>query len=131
LIIDASVAFKWLVSEPDTDMALAWIGRADLVAPGLLHAEVANALWKRIRRGELAGEGASEQLSSLQQLIRTEDESPVLPLALEIAVELGHPVYDCVYLAMAEDKDDMLLTADGKFIGALRGTRFAPRVQKL
>jgi predicted nucleic acid-binding protein len=131
LVIDASVAFKWFVVEDDSEAAISWIGRADLIAPILIHVEVANALWKRVRRGELAGEGASEQVAGLPSLVRSLDEAPVLPRALDIAGELGHPVYDCVYLALAEDQADRLVTADRKFLASLKGTRFEGLVQAL
>ena len=39
----------------------------------------------------------------------------VLLGALAIAVELGHPVYDCLYLACAESADATLVTADDRF----------------
>ena len=49
--IDASVAFKWFVPEIDEDKALALLDDATaLVAPDLIFAEVANAMWVRLRR---------------------------------------------------------------------------------
>lgn len=132
MIIDASVAFKWIVSEPDSEAAMAWIERTDLVAPALVHAEVGNALWKRIRKGELSDpDGAAEQLLNLERLVRTIDETPMMPRALDLAVRLDHPVYDCVYLAMAEALDDQLLTADRRFLKAVRASEHAERVKDL
>ena len=130
MIIDASVAFKWVVNEPDSEEAIAWIGRAELFAPVLMVAEVANALRKRVRRGELSPpDGIGEQLSKVAQLVRTIDETPVLGRALEMAIEISHPVYDCVYLALAELAGEELLTADMKFINKIGGTSFAPLVR--
>ena len=51
LVIDASVAVKWVIEEEDTTQALALRGRA-LAAPDLLIAECANILWKKVRRNE-------------------------------------------------------------------------------
>ena len=45
LVIDASVAIKWVVAEPDSQTALA-LFRHRLFAPDLLVAECANALWE-------------------------------------------------------------------------------------
>lgn len=132
MVIDASVAFKLVVEEPDSGEALAWVGRAELVAPTLVHAEVGNALWKRIRKGELtAGDEIGERLSDLGRYVRTVDETAALPRALELAVALGHPIYDCVYLALAEAVDDELLTADRRFVRAVKGTPFEARVREL
>lgn len=131
LIIDASIAFKWLVAEPDSSAAIAWIGRTELLAPALIHAEVANALWKRVRKGELVPDGAPEQIEKLAGIVSTVDEIPMLGRALELAVELRHPVYDCVYLAVAEAHDHELLTADRRFLNAVRVGRYAERVRPL
>ena len=131
MIIDASVVFKWLVVEPDSQAAIDWIGRSSLTAPNLILVEVANALWKRTLRGELLGEGGAEQLAGLPNLVRIIEETAFVPDALELAIELSHPIYDCIYLATAHALDEELLTADGKFIRALEGTRHRDRVRAL
>jgi predicted nucleic acid-binding protein len=132
MIIDASVAFKWVVEEEGSEAAIAWIGSGDLIAPTLIHAEVGNALWKAVRRGELVGDGEiADQLADLARYVRTLDETPLMARALALGIELGHPVYDCVYLALAEDLDDMLLTADRRFVRAVAGTSHEGRVKEL
>lgn len=54
LVIDASVAVKWLVAEDNSVLAreLAASGD-DLHAPRLMACEVANALWRKARQGEI------------------------------------------------------------------------------
>lgn len=52
LVVDASVAIKWVVEEPGTAVAVA-VRRHRLCAPDLLVAECANILWKKVRRREL------------------------------------------------------------------------------
>ena len=52
LVIDASVAIKWVIEEPGTREALS-LRRHRLFAPDLLVAECANILWKKTRRNEL------------------------------------------------------------------------------
>lgn len=132
MVIDASVAFKLLVEEPDSEEAIAWIGRAELLGPTLIHAEVGNALWKRVRKGELADDGElSIRLADLARYIRTVEDAPLVPRALELAVELAHPVYDCLYLALAEAAEDRLLTADRRMLRAVASTRYASWVEEL
>lgn len=129
MIIDASVAFKWLVEEPDSDVAIGWIARVELTAPTLIHAEVGNALCKRVRKGEIVGgPQMTRQLEQLAQLVDTVNEVPSMPRALEIALELGHSVYDCIYLAVAEARDVELLSADRKFMAKVDGTPYRPRI---
>lgn len=36
--------------------------------------------------------------------------------AFDIALELSHPIYDCLYLATALGMDDLLVTADQRFL---------------
>ena len=132
MIIDASVAFKLIVEEPGSEEAIGWIGRAELTGPTLIHSEVGNALWKRVRLGELAEESEiADRLEDLDHLIRTVNETVLVPRALRLAIELAHPVYDCIYLALAEAAGDKLLTADRRFIRALEGTPYAQHVQEL
>src|SRR5256885_7349326 len=55
IVVDASVAVKWVLNEPRTDAALA-LCEEELVAPALWLAEAANALWRHVRLGEFNGE---------------------------------------------------------------------------
>jgi predicted nucleic acid-binding protein len=113
LVVDASVAVKWVVEEDGTEDALALRRKARLIAPDLLAAECANILWKKARRGELSMDEAVFAARLLQradfELVPTR---PLLESATRLAVELDHPAYDCVYLALALAKDCKLATAD-------------------
>lgn len=84
-----------------------------------------------MQRGELVGDGVAERLADFAQVISTRDETCLMPRAAGIAIELAHPVYDCVYLALAEALDDDLLTADIRLAAAVRGTPFEPRLKQL
>ena len=52
IVVDASVAWKWVLHEPRTEAALA-LKEEELIAPALWLAEAANALWRHVRLGEL------------------------------------------------------------------------------
>lgn len=120
MIVDASVAFKWLVPEPDSALAVDWLGR-DLrfAAPSLIFAEVGNAITKRIRRGQLLAPGTQAQFERFPSLLTLLDDAPFMARAFDLAVTLRHSFYACVYLAAAEAMGDRLLTADGVFAGKL------------
>lgn len=115
-VVDASVACKWVIEEPGTAEALG-LRRAQLVAPYLLIGECANVLWKKVRAGELR---AAEARFAARLLARSGveywAEDSLLEPALGIAVELNHPAYDCVYLALAVALDMAMITADEGFI---------------
>jgi predicted nucleic acid-binding protein len=115
MIVDASVAFKWLVEEPDSDIAISWLSHDSLKAPALIYAEAGNALAKRIRGHELKPGGAAENLQRLTRMLTIVDEQPYLGRALDMAVALDHSFYDCLYLAVAEALGDKLLTGDTRF----------------
>jgi predicted nucleic acid-binding protein len=51
IVIDASVALKWVLAEVNTDAADALLAE-ELIAPSLWLIEAANAMWRRSRRGE-------------------------------------------------------------------------------
>ncbi|MGN6270565.1 MAG: type II toxin-antitoxin system VapC family toxin [Sphingomonas sp.] len=131
MIIDASIGVKWLVPEDDSAAAIELLRHGELIVPTLFHAEVGNALWKKARRGEIALPPLLPYLAGLSELIQTVSEISVVPRAVKIAGELGHPVYDCIYLALAESADDTLLTVDQRFLRVVKGGPYAPRVSAL
>ena len=132
LVIDASVALKWFVAEEGTDAAEAVAARHELTAPELVVAEVCNGLWKIERLGRLPPEDAAEAVASVAGYFdRLFMITPLAPRAAAIARELGHPVYDCFYLALAEAQDVPLVTADRRLTGRVAGTPFAARLRHL
>lgn len=120
-VIDASVAIKWVVEEDGTLEALALLRRAKLRGPDFLLAECANVLWKKVRRHEFT---SGEALFAARLLESSEIElvsaRPLLHEATRIAVELDHPAYDCLYLALALAHDTTFVTADDRFLRIVR-----------
>ncbi len=124
LVIDASVAVKWVVEEDGTAEALTLRQRARLIAPDLLVAECANILWKKVRREELTRDEALLAARLLQsadvELLPTRS---LLETATRIAIEVDHPAYDCLYLALAKENDCRFVTADERFLRKLNEGR--------
>jgi predicted nucleic acid-binding protein len=117
LVIDASVAVKWVVEEVGTAHALALRRQARLLAPELLVAECANILWKKVKHDELPKEEAILAARLLQSAdIELLPTAMLLEAATSIAIELDHPAYDCLYLALAAAKDCRFVTADERLI---------------
>lgn len=119
VVIDASVALKWVLDEPGREAADALL-EEELIAPSLWLLEAANALWRRTQRGEINGEEARERLSELYNAPVTtcaiEDD---LLAAADLAHGLAHPVYDCLYLATAIRENTYVVTADSRFHAAV------------
>ena len=131
LVIDASIAVKWVVAEADSGRAEALLDHS-LVAPDLLLAECANILWKKVHRDELSKEEALLAARLLQaaeiELLPTRS---LLEAATRIAIELNHPAYDCLYLALAVESSCRFITADERFlrkVGEGRRNRFRDRI---
>jgi predicted nucleic acid-binding protein len=120
IVVDASVAIKWALEEEGSEAARRLLTEESLVAPDFLILESANVLWTAVRRGKLTREQAIAALAGLQSL-------PVQFLAIgdcgstaqTLAFELDHPVYDCLYLAMALAQRTILITADRRFIASV------------
>lgn len=120
LVIDACIAIKWVVEEDGTPEALALLERAKLLAPELLVAECANILWKKVQRDELSREEALLAARLLQGAeIELRPTRSLLAAATGIAIELDHPAYDCLYLALAAENDCRFVTADERFLRKL------------
>lgn len=111
-VVDASVAAKWVVPEPDSALAQALLDEA-LIVPDLLFAEVGNILWKKQTRGELSTDAAQLGVRWLLQVpLQVHDSASLLVDGLALALRLGHPAYDCLYLALARQTGAALVTAD-------------------
>ena len=127
LVIDASVAVKWVIEEEGTKQALA-LRRQTLAAPDLLTAECANILWKKARRSELS---EREAVFAAGLLARADIElmpmRPYLETAVRISLALDHPAYDCIYLALAEVEGLRFVTADTSLVRRVR-RRYAGQV---
>jgi predicted nucleic acid-binding protein len=122
LVIDASVAAKWVLPEPESERAEAlWASGEALIAPTLIVAEIGNAIWKRAVRGVIptpeAVDAVTTAIDILAALVPMQD---LAARATELAIELRHPIYDCFYLALAERERATLVSADGKMLAAAK-----------
>jgi len=131
LVIDASVAVKWVVDEIGSTEAVALRRSCSFAAPDLLTAECANILWKKVRLGEVEG-GAARLAARLlmRSGIHLVPTGAYLEHALELAVDLGHPAYDCLYLVLlVRNAEWRLVTADERLLRAVR-TRAAAELSE-
>lgn len=126
VVVDASLAFKWLVTEVHTDEAnnlgRLWNSRGIRVAaPYLMPVELTNALHQRVVRGELTVAAATRRLESLLSSGLELHQPPhIYGRAMALARKLGQgATYDAHYLALAETLGCELWTADGRFYRAV------------
>ena len=129
VVVDASVAVKWLIAEALSEEALVLVrswardGIA-VIAPYLMPAEVSNALHKRVVSQELSVAAASDLMETLLASGIELQETPLIHVrAIELASELGQrAAYDAHYLALAEQLDCEMWTADARFYRAARSS---------
>ena len=133
LIVDASVAIKWFIDEPGSDATRRlWLDEPDLLAPDLLVPEVSNAAWRKVRLGESHPAQAQQIADRLRRgVLALRPTAPLASRALELALALDHPVYDCFYLALAEVEQVGLVTADRRLESRLRDTSWQATVRSL
>ena len=127
LIVDASVAIKWFVKETLHDEALVLLQHSDrLQAPEFIVLELTNVVWKKRLRREITKGQAQTIVSAIPNYV-----SIVYPIvldherALELAVFLEHPAYDCLYLACAERVGGTVVTADRALFNTVKESSFA------
>jgi len=126
VVIDASLAFKWVVEEPYSTEARTLLQdwgnhRRRLLAPALFLYEVANALdevanalAKRMQRRQFTLEQAKERMRFfLESGPHLQQIGAVHLRALELMERFGLPTaYDAHYLALAESRRCECWTAD-------------------
>lgn len=133
LVIDASVACGWFFEESLSAEARR-VAESDAVffAPDMILAECASVAWKKIRREEIQEQQAIAFLKALPQWFGSLVSSVQLyERAFGMAHVLDHPVYDCLYLALAEDQKTRLVTADIAFANQVRSSPWKDRVEVL
>jgi predicted nucleic acid-binding protein len=127
-VVDASVVAKWFLPEAHKDKADRLLSaflndKLELTAPNLLVAEVGNLLWKRsIKLREITPAQADEIYGNFLALkLRLSHSQTVATAALRLAVEKNHPIYDMLYIALAQQTACKFVTADEKLVNKFNG----------
>lgn len=119
-VVDASVVVDWVSpGASNTTPSVRLFNRlglrgAELLGPRLLFEEVSNALISGIRRRRWSGAAADSSHELLLRLpVRIVDDQRDLIRSWELARRYdNHPVYDMIYVAVAERTRSELITAD-------------------
>jgi predicted nucleic acid-binding protein len=121
IVVDASVAVKWVVAEDFSDQADLLRGSV-LCAPAHWQAEAVNVLWAKVYRGDLLPAGAIDRARMLMQApVELVPLSPLMDEALKQSLAYGITIYDSLYLALAVARDIAFVTADRKLLQKLSG----------
>jgi predicted nucleic acid-binding protein len=129
IVVDASLAVKWYLLEALTPEALKLLADhgGDIVVPDIFVTEVIGAL---VRRANVDKSLRSESQESISRFVSLFDaelisaqrlDPPAIARAADLALDLGHPLKDCHYLALAMDQDCDLITCDARFAAKAKG----------
>jgi predicted nucleic acid-binding protein len=131
IVVDASIGLKWFVPEIHSVEARRWRSAShDLHVPAsFFEIEIANVLWKIVRRGDIEVADADAILSQIPALpLNRHAESPLLTSTLDLAVETQRTVYDRLYLALAIQLGGRMVTADRRLFNSLSSTPWASSI---
>jgi predicted nucleic acid-binding protein len=129
IVVDTSIVLKWVLDEPDSAIALAlltsWTNEGTVIqAPALLTFEVANALFQRVHKREMTLEKA---MQALEDVLLPELELHFLEYkelskrAMAVSQQYNlSATDDAHYLALAEQEECELWTADSRLWNAVR-----------
>ncbi len=115
MVLDASVMASYVLGIKSTEAELSALMRGpfEFIAPDIWRAELANVFWKGIRAGHLSYGEALKMLPLANELISiTVGSQELWASALTLAKEADHPVYDCLFVALAIMEDSMVVSYD-------------------
>ncbi len=120
-VVDASVAIKWVITEPFSEQALALLAEPAMCAPAHWQGEAANALWAQVVHGAWEAEDAIERAATLSDApIEPVPLARLLDPALKLAIALRITVYDSLYVALAVARGIPLVSDDQKLLRRMR-----------
>lgn len=124
-VLDSNVALKWVLAEADSSQANQvrddFVGAVhELIAPDLFQLEIAHALTRAERQGRIPVRQAALFWADIMTTPpRLLPAVALIPRAPEISSKARFGVYDCLYVALAEQQGIELVTADDKLIKTL------------
>ena len=119
-VVDASAIAAVLFAEPEAAPVVAMLRGARLLAPSLLHYELANACLIKCRRYPEQAAAILESFALLDQL-PIDIEAPDWAALPALAQRHGLTAYDAAYLQLALRHGAVLVTLDARLMGAAEG----------
>jgi predicted nucleic acid-binding protein len=135
IVVDASLAVKWFLPEPGAEAAAALLLEQDeIVGPDMLAVEVHATLVRGANIVKSNRVEAETAIRRFQAMIESGEVTLIrsLPNQIEhsanLAMVLGHPLKDCIYLTLAMEMGCDLITCDARFAEKAKGVWARVRV---
>jgi predicted nucleic acid-binding protein len=130
IVVDASVAIKWFLREnlnEEADRLLG--GDYRIIAPDFILLEAANIVWKKIMRDELDERDCDFILNGLKGFLsELHPFESLIDRTQKLANQLKHPIYDCLYLAVACENNAAVVTADRRFYDRVQNSDYSKQI---
>jgi predicted nucleic acid-binding protein len=129
IVVDASLAVKWYIREKFSleAMALFEDEGGGIIVPDIFVIEVMGALVRRANVDKslrIESEDALRRFKAAfdeQEIMAQRAEAATIARAATLALDLGHPLKDCIYLALAMELGCDLVTCDARFAANAKG----------
>lgn len=133
VVIDANVSLKWFIEERGSLAARKLLDKgASFIAPDIFIPEVCNVVWKKVKTHEITLEHGQAIVANVPMVLDSlVPSSELAKRAFDLAVQFNHPVYDCLYLVLAERESITLITDDAKLATVAKKAKLARLVQTL
>jgi predicted nucleic acid-binding protein len=123
IVIDASLAVKWYIRESFSLEAVALLveNGGTITVPDIFVTEVMGVLVRRANIDKSLRAESEESLRRFatafaeQEITASRSEVVTMTEAAKLALDLGHPLKDCIYLALAKELGCDLVTCDARF----------------
>jgi len=118
MVVDTMVYAYALLGVPEhREAASATFDETPVIVPDTLWAELANVFRQWVRRHELDPALASEMMEDAEGLTdRVVTSESLWRPALDLAIEHAHPVYDTLFIALAQREDTRVATFDRRML---------------
>jgi predicted nucleic acid-binding protein len=129
IVFDASIAVKWFLDEAGSleakDLLTQYIRK--IIVPDIFLVEVVSTLVRQANIDKSAHASSKSCIARFSNMFEMESLRAVpihlaqIERASNLAINLGHPLKDCIYLALAMEFGCELVTADARFAAKAKG----------
>lgn len=132
-MLDVTVLAGYLlgVAGRGIDLSVLMKNGIGFIAPDLWRPELANTLWKYVQQNDITLDQAVELLQQSSALVSdTVGSESLWQGALQLAAQCNHPVYDCLYVALAISRSTQVITYDKRLQRAFSQITIHPDLVK-